>query len=333
MPVVTAAYPQALASFSEKFDLVDVVFADHINALQREVAAIQATLGTLPAGLAVTTVRDRLEAIETSLAEIAAHFDAGGAFPQTAVTGLSESLAGLSAGISDLETSLTALGSQVSALGSQKPETAQVVLLSGQQSIYGLKLFQGLVRLLATQRYSGSSTNHAWEIGVSGGRVIKFDYMGWGAYDGTGPADMELQREGGHVFFGGDIRVAGLAGVSAENAAQKTTNSDSYVGLTATPALTVKVPSSGRVAILLANEASVPNGEARMAVQLSGANTLAPVDRWSTLVSTATFQSAARHIYLTGLTPGSTTFSTRFLSTLGSLAAFRNMSLTVIPMP
>lgn len=332
MPVlVSAAYPSQLATFSEKFDLIDVVFADHINALQREVAAVQATLGTLPSGLAVNTVRERLDNIESSVLDISSHFDTGGTFPQTAITGLPAALSGLTSQITGLSAALAALGFQIAALASQKPEAAEVVLLEGEQYIVGLKLFAGLVRMLATQRYSANSTNHAWEIGIPGGRSIKFDNYGWGGYDGSGPADLELQREGGDIFLGGGLRAAGMVGLVAEVIGPKNTTQTSYAPVSGAPSLTLMVPSSGRVSIALTSEGSVPSGSARMGVRVSGANTVAERDLWSTVHSTTVVQGASRSIYLDGLTPGSTTFTTVFRSTLGSLATFANMSLIVVP--
>jgi hypothetical protein len=43
-----AVYPEGVKSFTNKEDFTDLVLAEHINSLQNEVTAIQATLGTLP---------------------------------------------------------------------------------------------------------------------------------------------------------------------------------------------------------------------------------------------------------------------------------------------
>jgi len=40
-----AQYPAAVRTFTNKVDLVDTVFADHVNILQDEVRAVEATLG------------------------------------------------------------------------------------------------------------------------------------------------------------------------------------------------------------------------------------------------------------------------------------------------
>lgn len=41
-----AQYPSAIKSFTTKVDLVDTVFAEHVNSLQEEVVAVQSNLGT-----------------------------------------------------------------------------------------------------------------------------------------------------------------------------------------------------------------------------------------------------------------------------------------------
>jgi hypothetical protein len=41
-----AQYPSAIKSYTTKVDLVDTVFAEHVNSLQEEVVAVQANLGT-----------------------------------------------------------------------------------------------------------------------------------------------------------------------------------------------------------------------------------------------------------------------------------------------
>lgn len=105
MPVMTASYPGAVATFSQKYDFTDVIFAAHINALQLEVAAIQSTLGTNPHGVE-SSVRARLESIEGGLATLQSYFDGSGHIPEASVTGLAADLAGLNADIVGLNTAL-----------------------------------------------------------------------------------------------------------------------------------------------------------------------------------------------------------------------------------
>lgn len=92
MPVV-AAYPNSIPSFTTKVDDVDTVFADNVNILQAEVAAIATALGTSPAGTA-GTVKARIAAVEASTATVAGRFDSSGMIPQAGVVGLT-ALAGL----------------------------------------------------------------------------------------------------------------------------------------------------------------------------------------------------------------------------------------------
>ena len=330
MPVQVPSFPTSVATFTDKFDLIDVVFADQINSLQREVTAIESVLGTLPAGTAAS-VRDRIAAIESSVTDINNRFTATKTVPQTTVDGLGTSLNNLQGQISNLSALLNTVQAQVSSVSANKTDPSQVVLLTGAQYIYGLKQFQALVRMLATQLYSASSTNHAWEIGVAGGRVIKFDYTGLGAYDGNGPAEIVMQRDGGEMYFGGGVRAAGMVGVSVDYAGPLTVTSETYATVTGTPALSLKVPQSGRVMVSLTDEASVSTGEARMSVRLSGGNTLAESDVRSVVVASPNLHSAARLLYLTGLTPGSTTFTTVFRSSLGASAHFSNITLAVVP--
>jgi hypothetical protein len=60
-------------------------------------------------------------------------------------------------------------------------------------------------------------------------------------------------------------------------------------------------------------------------------NTLVADDIRSTVVSSPTPTSASRSLYLTGLTPGSTTFTSVFRSSDSVSAGFSNVSLHVVP--
>jgi hypothetical protein len=95
MPVV-AAYPSTIPTFTEKYDLVDVVFASHINTLQAEVAAIAATIGTSPQGVSAT-VKARIAAAESAVAALQAKYNGSGNLPMANVEGLAAELATLSA--------------------------------------------------------------------------------------------------------------------------------------------------------------------------------------------------------------------------------------------
>lgn len=74
---MAAQFPGSIRSFSDKVDLVDTVFADHVNLLQDELRAVQATLGTtlvnaVYTGTFTTTstwpsLSDRLRNIEAAI--------------------------------------------------------------------------------------------------------------------------------------------------------------------------------------------------------------------------------------------------------------------------
>lgn len=75
---MTKAFPGATRAFTPKVDLVNTIYADHVNALQEEVGAIEDTLGTgtltsdytgsFVATTDWTSVSDRLANIERGLA-------------------------------------------------------------------------------------------------------------------------------------------------------------------------------------------------------------------------------------------------------------------------
>lgn len=63
-----ALYPGTIPSFTSKVDQVDINFADHINRLQDELAAVTVELGVLPKGSSAD-VRTRLEGLQTGKAD------------------------------------------------------------------------------------------------------------------------------------------------------------------------------------------------------------------------------------------------------------------------
>ena len=115
----------------------------------------------------------------------------------------------------------------------------------------------------------------------------------------------------------------------------ETTTSAAYVGLTTAQTVTVNVPASGSVVIFLSSYAS--NNTAGVScyasVALSGANTLAASDANGTEYITSDANYRDRRsvaTVLTGLTPGSTTFTMQFRTGTGT-ATFRDRELVVIP--
>ncbi len=67
---MSASYPNAIKTFTVKQDGVDDVMADHVNALQYEITAIETELGTNPKG-DKADVKTRLDAIENSIDDLA----------------------------------------------------------------------------------------------------------------------------------------------------------------------------------------------------------------------------------------------------------------------
>ncbi len=68
--MMAADYPNAIKTFTVKQDGVDDVMADHVNALQYEITAIETELGTNPKG-DKADVKTRLDAIENSIDDLA----------------------------------------------------------------------------------------------------------------------------------------------------------------------------------------------------------------------------------------------------------------------
>jgi len=63
MPISIASYPSAVVTFTDHEDITDTIWADHVNALQREVVAVERALGTTPAGT-FPDVKGRIAALE-----------------------------------------------------------------------------------------------------------------------------------------------------------------------------------------------------------------------------------------------------------------------------
>lgn len=123
-------------------------------------------------------------------------------------------------------------------------------------------------------------------------------------------------------------------GAAAAVATSETTSSGTYAALTtAGPAVTFTVPASGSVLVTLT--AAISGALGGMSLALSGANTLAAADARS-LSPTATpsgsgIGALSAQVLLTGLTPGSTTFTASYRTTGGS-STFAGRVLSVLPL-
>ncbi len=118
---------------------------------------------------------------------------------------------------------------------------------------------------------------------------------------------------------------------------QQATTSTSYTDLTTVgPAVTVVVPASGMVEVTIDVSAtgSANNLYQYVSVALSGANTAAASDSYAAMtpgsLNTAQINST---FLLTGLTPGSTTFTLKYKSAFAGTATFDTRKLTVKTFP
>lgn len=117
----------------------------------------------------------------------------------------------------------------------------------------------------------------------------------------------------------------------------QTTVSTSYVDLaTVGPNVTVTVPASGKVyigiSVHIAN--SVSGNSSLVALDISGANTVAAADdsRYCLPMQASgnSYGQKGFGVIVTGLTPGSTTFTAKYRVSAGT-GTFRQRQLTVIP--
>jgi hypothetical protein len=96
------------------------------------------------------------------------------------------------------------------------------------------------------------------------------------------------------------------------------------------------VPASGRVlvAVTAGIETTTGGGSGYMSFAMSGANNVPPPTNNSTALNLIgnDFQKATATFVLTGLTPGSTTFTAKYRTNSGT-ATFQNRSMWGIPLP
>ena len=123
---------------------------------------------------------------------------------------------------------------------------------------------------------------------------------------------------------------------TAETFATETTTSTSYTNLTTTgPAVTVTVPASGRVLVMLSVKAwnSIANEGNYMAHAMSGANTSSGSDAFLRASGPSTTDAGmTSSIYeVGGLTPGSTTFTAKY-RVGGGTGSFAARRIVVIPL-
>jgi hypothetical protein len=144
---VTKAFPGATRPFTPKVDLVNTIYADHVNALQEEVGAIEDTLGAATLTSDYTgsfsattdweTVSDRLVNIERGLANgvASAPYVRNDGDTLQAAAGtvglLIKSSAGNSANLFETRNSSNVLGFRVDASGTPFVGNKQVLFVDG----------------------------------------------------------------------------------------------------------------------------------------------------------------------------------------------------------
>jgi hypothetical protein len=132
---------------------------------------------------------------------------------------------------------------------------------------------------------------------------------------------------------------APVATISTANVAtNESTTSSSFTDLaTAGPAVTVTVPASGKVKVTIHSSLAVTGagGYAYMGYAVSGANTIAAADTRVLVIGNSGEPnlSASATFLLTGLTPGSTTFTTKYKRIFGTSAGFTNRFIIVETCP
>jgi hypothetical protein len=116
---------------------------------------------------------------------------------------------------------------------------------------------------------------------------------------------------------------------------QQSTTSTTYANLTTPgPAVTLVVPASGRVLISVTAGIQTTQGGALgfMSFAMSGANTSSGNDATALNLLGNDFQKASASFVLSGLTPGSTTFTAVYRTSAGT-STFQNRSIWAIPLP
>lgn len=150
-----------------------------------------------------------------------------------------------------------------------------------------------------------------------------------------------LKRWDGDSWEAHDHDAAYQPVMAVESATQNTsgsTTSLAYTDLsTAGPAVTVDVPASGKVMVLLTTymENNTAGADSRMSVALSGANTQAASDDNYLMYESSNANDRTRHsvaVPFTGLAAGSTTFTAKYMASAGT-ATFLRRQITVITYP
>lgn len=129
-----------------------------------------------------------------------------------------------------------------------------------------------------------------------------------------------------------------LGAAYATVATSQGTTSLSYVDLaTAGPAVTVTIGSNGLALVIISAEfvQSVANDYADMSFAISGATTRAagaPYHVFYQAYANSSNHRGSNSVLVTGLTPGSTTFTCKYRAIVGGTATFLNREISVLPL-
>jgi hypothetical protein len=130
----------------------------------------------------------------------------------------------------------------------------------------------------------------------------------------------------------GSVQLAGMQQATVATS-QTTTQTASYADMaTVGPAVTVTVGSSGSALVIVScqmkNDAAVAS---YTSFALSGATTAVPSTAYGVSAATTGWTSGSRTSIRTGLTPGSTTFTMKYIVD-SSTGTFANRTIIVIPL-
>jgi hypothetical protein len=132
---------------------------------------------------------------------------------------------------------------------------------------------------------------------------------------------------------------AGTAGTVANSVAASETSTLTAYGDLATigPSITLPVPASGRVLITVSSQmlGSSASTSCFMSFVATGANSIAAADANAVILAAGSVQRASATDVLSGLAPGSTTFTAKYRVSGGGAAncAFATRSIMGIPLP
>lgn len=131
----------------------------------------------------------------------------------------------------------------------------------------------------------------------------------------------------------GSIQLAGMQQASVATS-QTTTSTGAYADMaTVGPAVTVTIGASGMALVIVSSQ--IKNNTADQAsytsFALSGATTAVPATTYGVSAATIGWTSGSRTSIRTGLTPGSTTFTMKYIVDSGT-GTFANRTIIVIPL-